>query len=82
MKIPVILVGDILTLKKPHPCGNREFDVLRVGSDIRIRCRCCGRDMTVPRIKLEKSIRGEPVHKNADAVPLRDAAKQNSEENE
>ena len=57
MKIPSIHVGDILHMKKKHACGGDSFDCLRVGSDIRIRCRSCGRDVTVPRIKLESSIK-------------------------
>lgn len=50
-------VGDVIELKKPHPCGGRHFDVMRVGSDIRIICRNCKRDVTVPRLKLEKNIK-------------------------
>lgn len=50
--------GDILNLKKPHVCGNCQFRALRVGSDVRILCLGCGRDVTVGREKLEKSIRG------------------------
>lgn len=50
-------VGDTLEMKKDHPCGTRLFEVKRVGSDIRVICRGCGRDMTVPRIKLEKGIK-------------------------
>ncbi len=57
LNIPKITVGDTLELKKPHPCGARTFSVLRVGSDIRIVCTGCGRDMTLERVKLEKSIR-------------------------
>ena len=49
--------GDTLELKKPHPCGGRLFAVLRGGSDVRIVCRTCGRDVTVDRMKLEKNIR-------------------------
>ena len=48
---------DILEMKKPHPCGSTMMKVLRTGSDIRIKCVICGRDVTVPRIKLEKSIK-------------------------
>ncbi|MBQ7475214.1 MAG: DUF951 domain-containing protein [Clostridia bacterium] len=55
--IPKIRPGDVLTMKKPHPCGNASFEVMRVGSDVRIVCLGCGRDVTVPRIKLEKSIK-------------------------
>lgn len=50
-------VGDVLKMKKQHPCGSNEMSVLRVGSDIRVRCCGCGRDVTVPRVKLEKHIR-------------------------
>ena len=50
-------VGDTLEMKKDHPCGIRLFEVKRVGSDIRVICRGCGRDMTIPRIKLEKGIK-------------------------
>ncbi len=57
MQILKISVGDVLELKKPHPCGNKLFKVLRVGSDVRIVCQSCGRDMTLDRIKLEKTIK-------------------------
>lgn len=57
MKILKIDVGDTLELKKPHPCGNKLFKVLRVGSDVRIVCQSCGRDMTLDRIKLEKAVK-------------------------
>ena len=57
--IPRIFVGDILEMKKPHPCSPKStrFKVMRIGSDIRIVCESCGRDLTLPRVKLEKSIR-------------------------
>lgn len=57
MQIIKINVGDIIELKKTHPCGERLFKVLRVGSDVRIVCQGCGRDMTLDRIKLEKAIK-------------------------
>lgn len=57
MQIIKLSVGNLLELKKPHPCGERVFKVLRVGSDVRIVCVGCGRDMTIDRIKLEKSIK-------------------------
>ena len=57
MQIIKFNVGNVLELKKPHPCGAKLFKVLRVGSDVRIVCTGCGRDMTVDRIKLEKSIK-------------------------
>lgn len=55
--IPVIRCGDVLELKKPHPCGEKQFTVMRVGSDIRVVCAGCGRDMVLDRVKLEKAIR-------------------------
>ena len=55
MEIIKFNVGDIIELKKPHPCGTKEFSVLRVGSEMRIVCRGCGRDMNIDRIKLEKA---------------------------
>ena len=55
--IPKIGVGDVLEMKKAHPCGSKQFTVMRVGSDVRIVCSGCGRDLTVPRVKLEKSIK-------------------------
>ena len=46
-----------LRLKKAHPCGGTHFKVLRTGMDIRIQCRTCGREVLVPRHKLEKNIK-------------------------
>lgn len=55
MNIIKFKIGDIIELKKPHPCGNKEFKVLRVGSEMRIVCCGCGRDMNIDRLKLEKA---------------------------
>ena len=52
-----IRVNDILTMKKPHPCGSKEWEVLRVGADFRLRCRGCGREVMGPRVKFEKNVR-------------------------
>ena len=52
-----VKVGDKLLMKKPHPCGSREFLVLRVGMDFKIRCLGCGREVMVPRLKCEKNIK-------------------------
>ncbi len=57
MQIPKISIGDVLTMKKQHPCGGKMFKVLRVGSDIKISCMTCGHDVIVPRVKLEKNIK-------------------------
>ncbi len=52
-----IRVGDVLEMKKNHPCGSRRFAVLRVGMDFRLRCEDCGHEMMLPRLKAEKNIR-------------------------
>lgn len=57
MQIPRFAQGDILHMKKKHPCGDERFRVLRTGSDVRVRCEGCGRDMTFSRIAIEKMIR-------------------------
>lgn len=52
-----VLVGDILEMKKQHPCGEKRFLVLRSGMDFRLRCTNCGREFMIPRVKAEKSIK-------------------------
>ena len=44
-------------LKKPHPCGGREFAVLRVGMDFKLKCTRCGHEVMLPRRKAEKGIK-------------------------
>lgn len=50
-------VGDIIRLKKPHPCGNSEWEILRTGMDFRLKCLGCGHQIMIPRKKVEKNIR-------------------------
>ena len=52
-----IRVNDILTMKKPHPCGSKEGLVLRTGADFRLRCLGCGHEVMGPRSQFEKNIR-------------------------
>jgi hypothetical protein len=52
-----IHVGDVLTLKKPHPCGSKSWRVLRIGADLKLRCEGCGRELMSPRANVEKSVR-------------------------
>ena len=51
-------VGDIIRLKKQHPCGNFEWEVLRVGADFRLKCRGCGHQVMLPRTPVEKNTIG------------------------
>ncbi len=50
-------LGDVVRLKKAHPCGDDRWEILRTGADFRIRCLGCGRLLLIPRPKLEKSIK-------------------------
>ena len=52
-----IRLNDVLVMKKPHPCGSKLFDILRVGMDFRIRCCGCSREVMLPRSKVEKNIK-------------------------
>lgn len=52
-----IRVNDILVMKKPHPCGEKQWKVLRVGMDFRLRCLGCGHEVMVTRQKAEKNLR-------------------------
>lgn len=52
-----VKVGDILIMKKPHPCGGKEFEVLRIGADFKIKCTSCGREVMIARSKAEKNIK-------------------------
>lgn len=52
-----IRLNDILTMKKPHPCGSKCWLVLRTGADFRLKCQGCGHEVMLPRFKAEKNIR-------------------------
>ena len=52
-----VKVGDLVEMKKPHPCGGKVFAVLRVGMDFKIKCEKCGREIMAPRKQIEKNIK-------------------------
>lgn len=52
-----IRVGDILTMKKKHPCGAFTWKVLRIGADFKLRCTGCGHEIMSPRSNIEKYIK-------------------------
>jgi len=52
-----LLLGDVLRLRRPHPCGGQDWLVDRLGADIGIRCEGCGRHVLVERAALERRIR-------------------------
>ena len=64
-----VRLQDILIMKKAHPCGSKEWLVLRTGMDFRIRCGGCGHEVMLPRSKAEKNIR--QILRDGEAVPLK-----------
>lgn len=50
-------LGDIIEVKKNHPCGNNKFEIMRTGMDFRIRCLGCDKQVWISRVNLEKRIK-------------------------
>lgn len=50
-------IGDRLHLRKPHPCGNYTWEVVRLGADIGLRCEKCGRRVLLPRAEVERRVK-------------------------
>jgi hypothetical protein len=57
MEIKQFNVGDIVELKKEHPCGSKLWKILRTGADFRIECQGCKHSLMIPRVKFEKSVK-------------------------
>ena len=64
-----VQLQDILVMKKAHPCGSKEWLVLRTGMDFRLRCQGCGHEVLLPRSKAEKNIK--QILRAGQSVPLR-----------
>ncbi|MDI6842964.1 MAG: DUF951 domain-containing protein [Anaerosomatales bacterium] len=60
MAIPIVPVriGDVVRLKKPHPCGANEWEVTKLGMDIGLKCRGCGRAVRLMRYDFDRRFRG------------------------
>lgn len=54
MERKVFDLGDIVRMKKKHPCGSFNWEVIRMGADIKIRCQGCGRMVMMPRSEFER----------------------------
>ncbi|HAA08291.1 MAG: DUF951 domain-containing protein [Syntrophomonadaceae bacterium] len=54
MQRKVFQLGDIVRMKKKHPCGSFNWEVVRMGADIKIRCQGCGRLVMMPRSEFER----------------------------
>ena len=64
-----VRLQDILVMKKAHPCGSKEWLVLRTGMDFRLHCRGCGHEVLLPRSKAEKNIR--QILRDGVSVPMK-----------
>jgi hypothetical protein len=60
MPVPItpIKVGDVVRLKKPHPCGTNAWEITKLGMDIGLRCTCCGRSVRLLRSEFDRRFRG------------------------
>jgi hypothetical protein len=72
-------MGDVVKLRKPHPCGGFEWEVVRLGADIGLRCLACKRRVLVPRSTLDRRLkefvsRGEPVDPEKEQLIFGDTA--------
>ncbi len=52
-----IRLGDVVRLRKPHPCGSYQWEVIRLGADIGIRCLTCGRRVLLPRSQFLRQVK-------------------------
>ena len=50
-------LGSIVMMKKGHPCGSNEWEIIRVGADIKIKCINCGRVVMIPRVEFDRKIK-------------------------
>ena len=60
MSVPItpIDLGDVVRLKKPHPCGTNEWEIVRLGADIGLRCHGCDRKVMLVRSEFDRRFRG------------------------
>lgn len=72
MDLQHFAIGDRLRLRKPHPCGNFDWEVVRLGADIGLRCEKCGRRVLLPRSEVER--------RTKQTLPRRERADEDYEE--
>ncbi|HAX25376.1 MAG TPA: DUF951 domain-containing protein [Thermomicrobiales bacterium] len=68
-----VFIGDVVRLRKPHPCGSHEWTVVRLGADIGLRCHGCNRRVLLPRRELERRLKGF-TSRGPDYLPIPHAA--------
>lgn len=66
-----VFIGDVVRLRKPHPCGGFDWTIVRLGADIGLRCNGCGRKVLLPRREMERRMKAfvsrSPEFENAGA---------------
>lgn len=55
--MPEYKLGDIVIMKKAHPCGSNEWEIIRIGADIKIKCCKCGRSIMMTRLEFNKKLK-------------------------
>lgn len=55
--VKIFNLGDVVELKKTHPCGSKEWEIIRLGADIKIKCCICNRIIMIARSKFEKDVK-------------------------
>ena len=77
--MPLIFeVGDKVTLKKAHPCGSKDFEIVRMGADFRIKCLGCEKELWLSRRKLERRTR--KIYRNGERLKKVDIEREQSED--
>jgi hypothetical protein len=66
MERKTFALGDIVQMKKPHPCGTNAWKVIRMGADIRIKCTGCDHSVMIPRLEFERKMKKVLVQANSD----------------
>lgn len=57
MESPKYELGSKVIMKKPHPCGTNEWEIVRLGADIKIKCVACSRTIMLPRIEFNRKLK-------------------------
>lgn len=68
-----LIVGDVITTKKKHPCGSFDFEVMRIGIDFRIKCMGCEKQIWIERRNLEKRIK--KIYRDGETLSKEDIVK-------
>jgi hypothetical protein len=84
MAVPItpVRLGDVVKLKKPHPCGANEWEIVRVGADIGLKCRGCERRVMLVRSEFDRRFRGfiERAAENPEPAPHAETAETTAED--